>query len=342
MQKVWRLFEFVERFGGRAIGEAGIRQVAPIERAGNEELTFVTHQRYRKALDNTKAAAVILNEALHEATALPRIVCANPAAYFARVCALLNPPRRPLAGIDPGAVVHSSVEVPASVHIGAHACIGAGSRLGEHAIIGAGCVLGAGVKIGESARLYPHVTVYDDCSVGKRTILHAGAVIGADGFGLALEDQRWLKIPQIGRVIIGDDVEIGANTTIDRGALDDTVIEEGVKLDNQIQIGHNVRIGAHTAIAACTGIAGSVKIGRHCRIGGAVGISGHIEIADHVDIAGAATITKSITAPGHYGGLYPFELHRDWLKNAVHLRHLDELTKRVRELEKKLTERRES
>jgi UDP-3-O-[3-hydroxymyristoyl] glucosamine N-acyltransferase len=189
--------------------------------------------------------------------------------------------------------------------------------------------------IGAGSRLYANVSVYHGCVIGKRVILHAGAVIGADGFGIAEEEGRWVKVPQVGRVVIGDDVEIGANTTVDRGALDDTVIEDGVKLDNQIQVAHNVRIGAHTAIAACTGIAGSAKIGRHCRIGGASGIAGHITIADRVEISTYTLITKSIDRPGTYTGAYAFEPHRDWLRNAAQLRHLAELARRVRGLEKK-------
>ncbi|MBC7943739.1 MAG: UDP-3-O-(3-hydroxymyristoyl)glucosamine N-acyltransferase [Burkholderiales bacterium] len=336
MRKVWRLSELVERFGGRAIGEADIRQVAPIERAGIAELTFVTHPRYRRELELTKAAAVILNEALHDATALPRIVCANPAAYFARVVALLNPEPTPRPGIDPSAAVHPTATVPTSAHVGAHVCIGADVAIGEHAIIEAGCVIGDGAALGADIHLYPNVTIYHGCDIGARAILHSGVVIGADGFGLAFEDGRWLKIPQIGRVVIGADVEIGANTTVDRGAMDDTVIGEGVKLDNQIQVGHNVRIGAHTAIAACTGIAGSTTVGRQCRIGGAVRIHGHLTIADGTEISATSVITKSIDVAGVYTGFYPFEAHRDWLKNAAHLRHLNELVKKIYELEKRV------
>ncbi len=184
------------------------------------------------------------------------------------------------------------------------------------------------------------MTVYHGCEIGERVILHSGVVIGADGFGIALDGGRWLKVPQIGRVVIGNDVEIGANTTVDRGAIDDTVIEEGVKLDNQIQVGHNVRIGAHTAIAACTGIAGSARIGRFCRIGGASGIAGHIVIADHVEISTHTLITKSLDQPGTYTGAYPFDVNSRWRSNAAQLRHLNELAERVRALEKKQSAKR--
>jgi UDP-3-O-[3-hydroxymyristoyl] glucosamine N-acyltransferase len=191
-------------------------------------------------------------------------------------------------------------------------------------------VIGENVTIGEGTRLHPRVTLYDGCVLGARCILHSGVVIGADGFGMAREAGRWVKIPQVGAVRIGDDVEIGANTTIDRGALDDTVIEEGVKLDNQIQIGHNCVIGAHTVIAGCTGISGSVTVGRNCMIGGGVGLVGHISICDHVTISGFSLITKSITEPGTYTSGLPFMPHADWLRNAVHLRRLDLMAKQLR------------
>jgi UDP-3-O-[3-hydroxymyristoyl] glucosamine N-acyltransferase len=203
-------------------------------------------------------------------------------------------------------------------------------------LVGAGVSLGRNVRVGCDTRLFARVTVYDECDIGERSILHSGVVIGADGFGLAFDDDHWVKVPQIGRVRIGNDVEIGANTTIDRGALDDTVIEDGVKLDNQIQIAHNVRIGAHTAIAACTGIAGSVQIGRYCRIGGNVGIAGHVTIADQVEISGGTSITRSISVAGAYTGVYPFEPNREWRRNAVQLRHLAELARRVSALEEEL------
>lgn len=199
--------------------------------------------------------------------------------------------------------------------------------------MGEGCSIGANVVIGSNARLYPRVVIYRDCVIGDNLIAHSGAVIGSDGFGFAMEEGRWNKIPQIGRVVIGNDVEIGANTTIDRGALNDTVIEDGVKLDNQIQVAHNVRIGAHTAIAGCVGIAGSTAIGRYCRIGGSAGILGHLQIADHVEIAAFTLIGKSIREAGSYAAIFPFSRTEDWRKNTVHLRHLDDMAKRIKALE---------
>jgi UDP-3-O-[3-hydroxymyristoyl] glucosamine N-acyltransferase len=216
--------------------------------------------------------------------------------------------------------------------------VAAGAVIGARTVLKPGCSVGENARVGADCLLYSNVTVYHDCVIGDRAILHAGAVVGADGFGIAWEDGHWRKIPQIGRVLIGDDVEVGANTTIDRGALDDTVIEEGVKLDNQIQIGHNCRIGAHTAIAGCVGIAGSTHIGRYCRIGGSAMIGGHLEIADQVEIGGATAVPKSLSKPGTYTGLFPISPHADWLRNTAHIRHLDALAERVRALEKQLAD----
>jgi UDP-3-O-[3-hydroxymyristoyl] glucosamine N-acyltransferase len=333
----YSLGELVERFGGEVAGDPAVRvrKVATLENAGPETISFLANPRYLAQLRSTRASAVIVGESGRGATRLPRIVCSNPLAYFARVSALLNPPPAARAGVHATAVVDASAQVAGDAEIGPCAVLGRRAVIGPGAAVGAGCFIGDSVVIGAGTRLYPNVTVYDDCVIGDRVILHSGVVIGADGFGLALDEGRWVKVPQIGRVVIGNDVEIGANTTIDRGAMDDTVIEEGVKLDNQIQVGHNVRIGAHTAIAACAGIAGSARIGRHCRIGGASGIAGHISIADHVEISTYTLVTKSIGEPGTYSGAYVFEPHRRWLRNAVQLRHLAELADRVRALEKR-------
>ena len=224
--------------------------------------------------------------------------------------------------------------IAASARIGPGCHIGKRAEVGERACIDAGCAIGDEVRIGEGSRLYPSVVVYARCVIGRRAVVHSGAVIGADGFGMALDAGQWLKIPQIGRAIIGDDVEIGANTTIDRGALDDTLIEDGVKLDNQIQIGHNVRVGAHTAMAGCVGIAGSARIGRHCTLGGGAIVLGHLELADGVHISAGTLVTKSITRPGTYTGVYPLQENRDWSRTAVLLRNIDRLEERIRVLER--------
>src|SRR5688572_23226424 len=312
------LGEIVARLGGRVAGEPQtlIRQVGSLEHAAAGEITFLAQPRHRDKLAASRAAAVILAAESEPLTALPRIVCDNPYAYFARVSQLFNP----LVGQPPG--VHPAAVVAPS------------ARLGARVSIGAGCVVGESVSIGDDSCLYPRVVVYAGCSLGARCIVHSGAVIGADGFGIAAEGGRWLKIPQIGAVRIGDDVEIGANTTIDRGALEDTVIEDGVKLDNQIQIGHNTRIGAHTAIAGCVGIAGSADIGRHCTIGGAAMIIGHLRIADHVNVSAGTLISRSVLKPGTYTGVFPFDENSRWAKNTALVRHLAELADRLRVLER--------
>lgn len=339
-QKSYTLGEIVQRFGGRLIGDGSVRisQIATLEAAEPHHLSFLTHGKYRNKLAQTRAGAVIVAPDAAGATTLPRIVAENPYAYFASVSTFLNPAPETVPGIHATAVVEASAKVAPSASIGPFVHIGRNARVGEHSVIGAGCVIGDNASVGADALFYPRVTVYHGCRIGDRAIFHSGAVIGADGFGIAMDEGRWLKIPQIGRVVIGDDVEIGANTTVDRGALDDTVIEDGVKLDNQIQVGHNVRIGAHTAIAGCVGIAGSATIGRYCKIGGGAIVLGHLHIADHVDISAGTMITKSIDKAGAYTAAYPFSIHREWLKNSVHLRHLDQLAETIRRLEKQLDE----
>lgn len=334
----YRLADIAERFGGQVMGNAdtAIEQIATLESARPEHIAFLASSKYRKQLASTSAGAVIVSEADAEATQLPRIVCDNPYTYFAKVSLFLNPAAQTLPGIHPSAVIEEGAQIDPSAHIGPHVVIGSGAKIGAHSVIMAGCSIGSGVVLGEHARLYPRVVVYHDCVLGNRLIAHSGVVIGADGFGIAMDEGCWLKIPQIGRVVIGDDVEIGANTTIDRGALDDTVIENGVKLDNQIQVAHNVRIGAHTAIAGCVGIAGSTTIGHHCRIGGSAGILGHLHIADHVEISSFTLIGKSIRVSGSYTGIYPFEKNEEWRKNAVHLRHLGELADKVKALQQEI------
>ena len=338
--KKYRLAQIVERFGGEIIGDpqTPISQVATLQSAGAQDISFLSHGKYRAQLAGTGAGAVILARGDSGLTDLPRIVCADPYLYFAKVSSLLNPPQAISPGVHRSAVIERGTRIPASASIGAGAYIGRGVKLGKAVVIGVGCCIGDGVEIGAASRLHARVTIYAGCRLGQRALVHAGAVIGADGFGIALEQGSWRKIPQIGRVLIGDDVEIGANTCIDRGALDDTVVEDGVKLDNLIQIGHNVRIGAHTAIAGCTGIAGSTRIGTHCMIGGAANIVGHLDIADRVVIHAAAVVTKSIRKAGSYSG-HPAEDSRSWAQHMALLRHMDSLRERVRSLEKSLSTR---
>jgi UDP-3-O-[3-hydroxymyristoyl] glucosamine N-acyltransferase len=313
------LGEIAARLGGRVEGDpqTAIRQVGSLENAQAGEIAFLANPRYKEKLAATRAGAVILSAENEGLSALPRIICENPYAYFARVSQILNPLMRQPPGVHPAATVAP------------------GARLAAGVSVGPGCVIGEGVTVGEGSCLYPNVVIYPHCVLGRRAIVHSGAVVGADGFGIANEAGRWIKIPQIGRVTVGDDVEIGANTTIDRGAIDDTVIEDGVKLDNQIQVGHNVRIGAHTALAGCVAVAGSANIGRRCTIGAAAVILGHLQLADDVHVSAGTVISRSILKPGTYTGMYPFDENASWVKNTAVVRQLATLLDRVRALEAK-------
>lgn len=334
------LGDLIRNFGGELVGDAEIyiSGLGTLSDANPDDISFLSNSKYRHQLADTRAAAVILGPQDCDATDMPRIVTQNPYAYMAKVSALLHPVVRPTPGIHPSAVVHATAHIAPDAAIGAHAVIAEQAVVAAGAVIGAGSYVGAAVEIGDASWLYPHVTIYAGCKLGQRTIVHSGAVIGADGFGLAPEAGRWLKVPQVGAVVIGDDVEIGANTTIDRGALEDTVIEDGVKLDNQIQIAHNVRIGAHTAIAACVGIAGSTVIGQHCVIGGAAMFVGHIHVVDGVTVSGGTLVSKSIDIPGTYTAMWAAAPHREWLRTVAQLRRMDSLAQRVRELEEKIQE----
>ena len=339
MNTHYSLREIVEKLGGELAGNNGdidITRVASLSSAQPGHLSFLADRKYRAQLDATQASAVVVSHENRELTALPCIVTPNPYAYFAKVSQLLNPPPNYPGGIDATAVVAETATVPTSCSIGAHAVIGHHVVLGEHVVVEAGCVVADGVIVGDHTHLQPTVVIYRDCIIGRHCKLFAGVVIGADGFGYAEDGGRWVKIPQVGRVVIEDNVDIGANTIIDRGALDDTVIEEGAKLDNLIQIGHNCRIGAHSVIAGCVGIAGSAQIGRHCRIGGAAMILGHLSIADGVTISPGSMITRSIIKAGTYTALMPFQAHEDWRRTAANLRHLDSMAQRLKELEKEI------
>ncbi len=337
---MFTLPEIVARLGGEVRADNGvvIRQVASLSSAGADNISFISDAKYLPILATTGAGAVLVSLRHAEATALPRIVTANPYAYYARVTALLNPSLAVAVGIAATASVANDVILGTNLGIGENSVVASGAVLGDSVVVGAGCYIGKNVEIGAGTQLHANTVVYHDCRIGKECIVHSGAVIGADGFGHAEDNGQWVKIPQIGRVIIGDAVEIGANTTIDRGALDDTVVEEGVKLDNLIQIGHNCHIGAHTVIAGCVGIAGSARIGRHCRIGGAAMILGHLEIADGVTVSPGSMITRSIAKSGTYTALMPFQTHGEWLRTAAHIRHLDGLVERVVRLENELNE----
>ncbi len=317
-------------------GDVMIDRVATLDGAGPGAIAFLSNPRYRAQLARTHASAVIVSMRDAAATPLPKLVAQNPYATYARVAAIFHPAESTQAGIHPTAVVGASARIAPSATLGAYVVVGEGTTIGERARIHAGSVIGDGCQISEDVVLHPRVVIYARSSIGARTVLHSGAVIGADGFGMADEQGRWVKVPQIGRVVIGADVEIGANTTIDRGAIDDTIIEDDVKLDNQIQIGHNCRIGAHTAIAGCVGIAGSAQIGRNCQIGGAAMITGHLHIADGTIISAATGVFDSIETAGVYTSAFPALPHREWRHVASVMRRLRTFAERIRALERRL------
>jgi UDP-3-O-[3-hydroxymyristoyl] glucosamine N-acyltransferase len=337
-----RLGELVERLGGRLIGDADIEVVgiAPLNDASASHITFLSNPKFRGQAAQTNAAALILSATDDEIVAADykgaRIVAANPYAYFARAAQFFAAQNAYIApqGIHPSASVDPTARVAASASIGPHVAIEAGAVVEDGCVIDAGCFIGRSAHVGADTHFYPRVTFLAGCKIGARGIIHPGAVIGADGFGFANESGSWIKIPQTGAVKIGDDVEIGANTSIDRGALADTVIEDGVKLDNQIQIGHNCHIGAHTAMAGCVGVAGSAVIGKYCTFGGAAMILGHLTIADHVHISSGSMVSRSIREPGQYTGFYPLAKNAEWEKSAVIVRNLPTMREKIRELEK--------
>jgi UDP-3-O-[3-hydroxymyristoyl] glucosamine N-acyltransferase len=336
-----RIGELAALLGGELIGDPGlsVERIGTLEAATPTTIAFLAHPRYQSQLAASAAGCVIVAPALREAAAArgAAIVCADPYLAFARLTQWWAARTRPAAvpGIHASAVVEPGAVIDASASIGALAFVGAGARIAAGAVVSTQAHVGAGASIGEGSVLKPRAMLAEGCRIGARAIVHGGAVIGADGFGFAPDHGRWEKIEQLGGVVIGDDVEIGANTCIDRGALDDTVIEDGVKLDNLVQIGHNVRVGAHSAFAGCVGVAGSAKIGRHCTAGGGAIILGHLELADHVHITAATVVTRSILKPGQYSGLFPIDDNASWEKNAATLKQLYTLRERLRALEKK-------
>lgn len=314
------LADIQAKLGGELVGDGSvlIEAIAPLAEANAGQISFLSQRKYAPLLATTQATALILPLEATGHFPRPHVLTENPYLYFARVSQLLNPVTIPDPRIHPTAVISPT------------------AKIGRNAVIHAGVVIGDDVCIGDDALIYPNVTIYHDCHIGDRVVIHAGVVIGADGFGNAKDGDVWIKIPQIGRVVMGHDVEVGANTCIDRGALDDTVIGNGVKIDDQIMIGHNCRIGNNTAIAACAGIAGSTIIGERCLIGGAAMFSGHIELTDDVYVSGGSAIIKNIKKPGQYTGVFPSVPHADWLHIAANLRQLDGLSKKIQLLEAQL------
>ena len=315
------LATLVDRLGGRLKGDPAWRVagLAPLQSAKPDQISFLSHPKYQSHLTTSLAGCVIVSPEFEAQASVGRsvIVTDNPYLYFARLTRLWK-----------------QTQVSACVHrIHPSAVIDPEACVAEDAVIGPLCVVEKGAKVGAGTVLKSRVTLSEGCSVGERCILHSGVVIGADGFGFALHQGQWEKIEQLGAVRIGDDVEIGANTCIDRGALEDTVIENGVKLDNLIQIGHNVTIGAHTAMAGCVGVAGSARIGAHCTVGGGAVVLGHLSLADHVHISAASVVTRSILQPGQYTGMFPLDSNANWEKNAASLKQLSRLRERIKALE---------
>ena len=330
------LGELAIRFGLELAGDPGVRVsgVATLASAGPGTVAFLANPRYRHLLPATQAAAVVLEPAAAADCPVAALVAANPYAAFARIAQWLHPQPDVQAGRHPTAVIDADATVAPDAAVGAQAVIEAAAVIGPRALVGPGCVIMRGARIGADTRLVARVTVCHGVRIGARGVLHPGAVLGADGFGFAPDRDGYVKVPQVGGLRIGDDVEIGANTTVDRGALDDTLIEDGVKLDNLVQVGHNVRIGAHTVVAGCVGISGSVTIGRRCMIGGAVGIAGHLEIGDDVVVTGYSLVTHSLRGPGTYSSGMPAIAAADWRKAVARLRRLEGLERRVAALEK--------
>lgn len=333
---VYSLGELAELLEVELRGDSSLRVdgLATLKSAVPGKLSFLSNPRYVNQLASCKASAVIIDPELASACQSAQLVSSSPYVTYARASQLFLKDESAAAGIHPSANVHPSAVLGEHVSIGSHVVVEANAEIGEGAVIGAGSYVGARSRIGKHSRLFPNVTVYHDVSIGERAVVHSSVVLGADGFGFAFDGRQAIKIAQLGGVQIGDDVEIGAGSTIDRGALDDTVIGSGVKIDNQVQIAHNCVIGEHTIICGCSAIAGSTTIGRYCTIGGAVGIIGHLQIADKVMISAMSLVSQSIAEPGIYSSGTGLLESKEWKRNIVRFRQLDDMAKRLRELEK--------
>jgi UDP-3-O-[3-hydroxymyristoyl] glucosamine N-acyltransferase len=354
MSNLPTLSEFANQFQAKVIGnpDLKIKSLAPLDQAGSGDLAFLANPLYRNQALESQSSALIVNQADYdflseaiEANHLPAksfLISKNPYALFAKIgqiFAKLIEPTSP-KGIHPSAFVDPTATVPETCYVGPMCVLGAGVVLGDFVVLESHVNLASGVKIGAGSVIKPMASIYYNCEIGERAIVHSGCVIGSDGFGFAPDFSatggEWVKIPQVGCVIVGDDVEIGANTTIDRGAMVDTVIEDGCKIDNQVQIAHNVRVGAHTVIAGCAAIAGSTVIGKFCIVGGSANFAGHLQIADRTTVSGGTSITRSIKEPGqHFTSVFPFSTHAEWEKSAAIVRGLDKIRQRIRALEQK-------
>ena len=313
-----------------------IEAVSTLQDATSGSISFLANRRYRAQLADTKASAVILGAEDAADCPVACLISDNPYLAHARVVAAFFPEAAGVPGIDAAATVDPSARIAHSAQVAANCYIGPGVVIGDHVRIGPNCVLMANVTVGAGTRLVASVTLCSETSLGRRCLIHPGAVIGGDGFGLANDNGAWRKVPQIGRAVLGDDVEVGSCTSIDRGAIGDTLIADGVKIDSQVHIAHNVQVGEHTAIAGCAAIAGSSRVGKYCTIAGGAGVTGHVELTDHVHISGVSSVTRSINKPGTYTGTVPAMAHAVWLKNFARLRQLDDMVRRVKALEQEL------
>lgn len=333
----YTLGELAERIDARLVGDSDIRieGLSTLTEASSGKLAFLANRAYLKYLNDTQASAVLVHPAHGEACPCPRLELDNPYLGYARLSRLFDPLlQRESEGVHPSATVSPEARLGPNVEVGANAVIEAGVEIGAECAIGPGCFVGADTVIGRGSRLHANVTLYHGVVIGERAILHSGCVIGGDGFGFAHDGKRWEKIAQLGGVVLGDDVEVGSCSSIDRGALGDTLIGHGVKIDSQVQIAHNVQIGDHSALAGCVGIAGSTKVGRHCLLGGGVGLSGHLTLADGVQVTGMSLVTNSILESGVYSSGTGSMSNSQWRKNAVRFKQLDAMAKRLTRLER--------
>jgi len=337
----YSLGEIAEHLGAELRGDGNIiiRSISTVDEALEGDLTFVTSSKYTSSLKKTAASAVLITEDMLDAVAVAALVVPNPRAAYARVVSLLYPQWMPGAGIDKTAQVDDTAQIADTAYIGPNAVIEAGAIICENSVINSGSIIGRESVIGKGTYIYPNVTIYHGCRIGEYCILHAASVIGSDGFGFELDEGEWLKIPQVGGVVIGNKVEIGACSVVDRGAINDTVIEEGVKLDNHVQIAHNVHVGAHTLMSRGVGIAGSTRVGKNCLFAGMVGVRDHINIVDGVTVTAMSLVTKSLKKPGSYSSNTPIDDTRAWRKNSTRFKQLDDMARRIRQLEKLIQEK---
>lgn len=337
---MYKLGDLAQRLGAELIGDANctIERVATLSKARAGDITFITNPRYKNLLPTTNASAVIISEQYRELLKTSGILVKDPYVAYAKIATLLYSTVSGKHGIHPSSSIGSACNIAKTAWIAPNCVIEDGVSIGENCHIGPGTVIEKNAVVGNDCHMVANVTICHGVLIGDRVILHPGVVVGSDGFGLANDNGTWVKIPQVGTVRIGDDVEIGSNSTVDRGTIEDTVIENGTKIDNLVQIAHNVHIGAHTAIAGCTGIAGSAKIGKHCQLGGGVGVVGHLEIADHVQITGMSKVSSSITEAGVYSSGTPIQPFQKWQRNTVRVKQLDDMARRLKALEQQINQ----